>query len=107
MLYLTYPLFKSTILAMDVFKAMARVGNDAVITDAIYYKNAWWLVLAWTDDPSTGQEVPARLVQMSSLVYQEVQGLPYRFVVNTEFPKAVFDGEQTTGFVVEDYLAQL
>lgn len=89
---------------MEVFKAMAFIGESPhpQYLDVVSLSRSWWIVCTWTTDKTTGTRIPARLLQMGGLAlrFQEVSGLPYRFLVSNPIPKSVLDGGTQDGYVV-------
>ena len=67
----------------------------------------WWLVGSWRRDTATGERIPKRIVLLSALPHQEVEGQSFRFVLNQPIPKAVLDGEARTGYVAATYRARV
>ena len=70
------------------------------LVDTVWHDGAWWLVATKLKDPSTGHEVPERIVRLTGLRYQEAQGQPYRFVLNSAVPISVFEGTPHDKYVV-------
>nr|MDP2192541.1 hypothetical protein [Rhodoferax sp.] len=72
------------------------------LIDTIFYEGAWWLVASWLQHHSTGHRIPERIIQMDGLTvrFQEVEGHPYRFLLNNALPKSVLDGVQQEGYTM-------
>jgi hypothetical protein len=89
---------------MDVLKTLVHFeGSDderSYLVDTIHHDGAWWLVASWKVKQTIKSRAPERLVRLTGLHYEEVQGKPYRFVLNKPLPKDVFDGQERDGYVV-------
>ena len=98
---------------MEVFKTYLFFSDHdqghPYLIDTILHEGSWWLVASWLQAHATGERVPERLVRLSGLQYQEVEGQPYRFLLNNSIPKAVLDGKEQGEYVVAAYptLAQI
>ena len=96
---------------MEVFKTYLFFEgydeNHSYLIDTIQYEGQWWLVGSWFQSHLTDDRVPERLVRLSGLRYQEVQGQPYRFFLNNALPKALLDGQEQPGYVITLYPAVL
>lgn len=94
---------------MEFFKTLITFsGFDEgflQLCDTIWYKDAWWLVATAFEAPSTGHKIPDRIVRLSGLPYQEVNGPEYRFLLGTAIPISVFEGQMSEGYVIEYYPA--
>lgn len=93
---------------MEIFKTcITFIGYDEgyfFLADTIFYENQWWLVPTWLEANNKSEKIPERLVRLTGLRYQEVDGMPYRFLLNIAIPKSVFDGEEEEeGYVVANY----
>lgn len=92
---------------MEVFKTLLFFeGFDeghAYHVPTIEHDGAWWLVGSWLEHHATQTRVPERIVRLTGLLFQEVRGHPYRFVLNNPLPKSVLDGEELPGYVVAMY----
>lgn len=73
------------------------------LADAIFYKDGWWLVSKWLEDPVSKQRYPERIILLGAenTPYTEADGLEYRFVVSSAIPKSVLDGEPQNGYVID------
>ncbi len=92
---------------MDFCKTLAvfsdhELGSSHLI-DTIFHQGRWWLVGTWLQSNATGDRVPETLVLLDTLRHQEIEGKPYRFVLNSEIPRAVLRGEAKEGYVVATY----
>jgi len=98
---------------MEVFKTYLFFSDhdqgSPYLIDTIWHRDSWWLVGSWLQSNATGERTPERLVRLSGLAYQEVQGQSYRFLLNNSIPKAVLDGKEQGEYVVAVYpvLAQI
>ncbi len=92
---------------MDVCKTFAFISDTDEVSphliDTIFYEDRWWLVGTWLESNATGDRVPETLVLLDTLRHQEIEGKPYRFVLNNEIPRAVLRGEAREGYVVATY----
>jgi hypothetical protein len=90
---------------MEVFKTHLYLADDLALAepylvDTIFHKGAWWLVGSWIAQYATRERAPQRLVRLSGLSFDEVEGKPYRFQLHTPIPKSVLDGEAQAGYVL-------
>jgi len=91
---------------MEVLKTyLFFSGHDEghpYLIDTIWHENHWWLVGNWLEQPVTGHRIPERIVLMDGLTvrFQEVEGQPYRFLLNNALPKSVLDGTPQDGYVI-------
>lgn len=92
---------------MEIFKTFLFFSGfdegNSYLVDTIFYKNAWWLVSTWIESNDKKEKIPERLIRLSGLRYQEVEGEKYRFLLNNAIPKSVFDGVQQEDYVIEYY----
>jgi hypothetical protein len=92
---------------MEVFKTyLFFEGFDEGhphLVETIFHEGAWWLVGSWLQHHATQTRVPERIVRLTGLQFEEVQGQPYRFLLNNGLPKPVLDGEARAGYVVAMY----
>ncbi len=97
----------------EVFKSyLFFSGHDEghpYLIDTIFHQGAWWLVASWLQQPTTGQTIPERLVQLDgkTIRFQEVKGQSYRFLLNNALPKSVLDGVPQDGFVIATHPSAL
>ena len=77
--------------------------GEPFLIDTIFHEDRWWLVGSWLELHATGERVPETLVLLDTLRHQEIEGKPYRFVLNNEIPRAVLRGEAKEGYVVATY----
>jgi hypothetical protein len=75
------------------------------LIDTIEHEGALWLVGSWIESHATGKRTPGRLVRLTGLPYQEVEGEAYRFLLNNSIPKAVLDGKEQGEYVVATHPA--
>lgn len=89
---------------MKVFKTqLSFSGFDEgsfYLVDTIFYQNEWWLVSSWLEANDKSDKVPDKIVRLSGLRYQEVDGQRYRFLLSNSIPKSVFEGIAQEGYVV-------
>ncbi len=92
---------------MDVCKTLAFFSDydqgSTHLIDTIFHEDRWWLVGTWLQSNATGERVPETLVLLDTLRHQEIEGKPYRFVLNNAIPRAVLHGEAKEGYVVATY----
>lgn len=92
---------------MDACKTLAFFSDyeqgSAHLINTIFHQGRWWLVGTWLGSTTTGDRVPETLVLLDALDHQEIEGKPYRFVLNNEIPRAVLRGETRKGYVVATY----
>ncbi len=92
---------------MDVCKTFAFFSDHEQgfphLIDTIFYEDRWWLVGTWLESNTTGDRVPETLVLLDALHHEEIEGKPYRFVLNNEIPISVLRGEAQEGYVVATY----
>lgn len=92
---------------MEVFKTyLFFSGHDEghpYLVDTIFYEKQWWLVASWIEAQNKSEKIPERLVRLTGLRYQEVDGKEYRFLLNNAIPKSVFDGKEQEGYVIANY----
>lgn len=96
---------------MDVFKTyLFFAGYDEghpYLIDTISLGGQWWLVGSWLEPHAAGEKIPERLVRLTGLRFQEVEGRPYRFLLNNTLPKRLLEGEEVDGYVTAPYLTIL
>ncbi len=94
---------------MEVFKTyLFFEGHDEgspYLIDTISLEGQWRLVGSWLAPNTKGARVPEKLVRLTGLQFQEVQGQPFRFLLNNVLPKSVLDGGAQDGYVVATYQA--
>jgi hypothetical protein len=92
---------------VEIFKTQLFFeGYDeghSYLVDTIFFENQWWLVATWLSSNTKSEKIPERLIRLSGLRYQEVDGKPYRFLLTNAIPKSVFDGREQEGYVIADY----
>ena len=92
---------------MEVCKTFVFISDRIQVSphliDTIFYEGRWWLVGTWLESNATGDRVPETLVLLDTLRHQEIEGKPYRFVLNNGIPKSVLRGEAREGYVVATY----
>jgi len=75
--------------------------------DVIEHEGQFWLVPHWFENLATKQSKPSRLIALSTIQHQRVDGSPLGdFVVSGPIPKAVIEGRvrQQKGFGMNDYI---
>ena len=89
----------------EVFKTYAFTENDPypILIDTFFDEGAWWLIASWMANRESGVRVPERLVQLSSLPFEEVKGKPFRFLIGKVLPRSVLDGKPQVGFIVKKH----
>jgi len=98
---------------MEVFKTyLFFSGHDEshpYLIDTVWHEGHWWLVGTWLEHPVTRHRIPERIVQMNGLTvrFQEVEGQPYRFLLNNALPKSVLYGVPQDGYVIAVHPAAL
>jgi hypothetical protein len=92
---------------MEVFKTYLFFDDydqgHSYLIDTIFYDDAWWLVASWMQKHMTTEKIPARLVRLTGLAFQEVEDNKYRFLLNNAIPKSVLDGREQDGYTTLFY----
>jgi hypothetical protein len=90
--------------SIEVFKTLLFFeGYDeghSYLIDTIFYQGAWWLVASWIAQYATSERAPERLVRLTGLRFEEVEGKPHRFLLHNSIPRSVLDGQAQDGYVL-------
>lgn len=72
--------------------------TDILTVDGISYEGKLWLVPQWIESKSEQISKPLRMVRFDNLPHIENPPSGHDYAVNQQVPKAVLDGQASSGF---------